>query len=496
MLLRNSLKLFSVSRCITSRLASRSYGISEEDIEKIKQYKERVELENSDALRKTYKMLKDEFSRYAKGDFSPPKSKISKYSEYVVIGGGIMGSSIAYSLKQRAPDSFEVMVVERDPKYTRSSTVLSVGGIRQQFSLPENIQLSMYSAEFLRNIKQHLSVLDDDPPDIQFQPHGYLFLATEDGAEQMLKNYNVQKELGAKVELLQPYQLKEKFPWMSTEGIALGSYGFENEGWFDPWALLNAFKKKACSLGAEYVNGEVIGFEFRNEHPIVDPTLDPLLRTNYMYIKDDEGEVHCVEFAFLIIAGGPFSSEVAKLLHIGTGPGMLSVPLPVEPRKRYVYVFNCETGPGIDMPLVIDPSGVYVRREGLGGKYICGRSPSETEEPDVSNLEVDYNFFDSSVWPVIAKRIPHFECIKVSSAWAGYYDYNTFDQNAIVGRHPYFPNVYLATGFSGHGIQMAPAVGRAMMELLIDKTYVTIDLTKFHFHRVFQDQPVYEQHIV
>ncbi|KAG8186200.1 hypothetical protein JTE90_008730 [Oedothorax gibbosus] len=493
--------LFLKNRHFANLFIPKPYSTSLEDTEKIKKFRERQrlrkEISEERAGEKTFMMLKDEMGRLKKGEFSLPEPKLPRYSEYVIIGGGIIGSSIAYAMKNRAPESFDLMVVERDPKYTRSSSALSVGGIRQQFSLPENIELSLYSSEFLRNVKQHLSILDDDPPDISFQPHGYLFLATEAGAEQIIQNHRLQTELGAKIELYRPKQLKEKFPWLNVEGIELGAYGVENEGWFDPWALLSAFKKKACSLGANYVNAEVIGFEFEDRNPILGPERgDPLLRTNYMYVKDDEGEVQCIEFAFLVVAGGAYSAEIARMLNIGTGRGPLAVPLPVEPRKRYVYVFNCPNGPSLDMPLIVDPTGTYVRREGLGGKYICGRSPAAGEEPDVSNLEVDYNFFEKEVWPSLAKRVPAFEAVKVSSAWAGYYDYNTFDQNAIVGMHPYFPNIYFATGFSGHGIQMAPAIGRAMMELLIDKEYTTLDLKRFSMKRVFNDHPIYEQNIV
>ncbi|XP_054719885.1 FAD-dependent oxidoreductase domain-containing protein 1-like [Uloborus diversus] len=497
-MMKYCLRSSSYNRYLTSICFPRQYSVSSEDIEKIKKYKETEKRKEEEGpLSKSYKILKDEISRYKKGQLSLPPDKIPKFSDIVIIGGGIIGSAIAYALKQRAPDSFDLTVIERDPKYTRSSSALSVGGIRQQFSLPENIQLSMYSAEFLRNVKRHLSVLDDDPPDIQFQPHGYLFLASEAGVQQMIKNHEVQKEQGAKVQLLGPKGLKEKFPWINTDGIEMGSYGIENEGWFDPWALLSAFKKKAISLGANYINAEVIGFEFENANPVLgDETADPVLRTNYVYVKDDSGDVHCIEFGDLVVAGGPYSGEIAQMLQLGQGPGLLQLPLPIEPRKRYVYVFNCEDGPGIDMPLVIDPTGTYVRREGLGGKYICGRSPSEGEEPDISNLEVDYNFFETSVWPVLSQRIPAFEAIKVSSAWAGYYDYNTFDQNALFGQHPYYPNVYFATGFSGHGIQMAPAIGRAMMELLLDKVYVTIDMSRFHVTRLFHEKPVFEKNIV
>ncbi|KFM73149.1 FAD-dependent oxidoreductase domain-containing protein 1, partial [Stegodyphus mimosarum] len=459
---------------------------SSEDVDKIQKYKD---LNSKDKVKKNDPSI-------ARKDTGPTERKFPKYTDYAIVGGGVMGSAIAYFMKQRDPHNFQLMVVERDPKYTRSSTAHSVGGIRQQFSLPENIQLSMYGVEFLKNIKQHLSVSGDDPPDVQFQPNGYLFLATEEGAKQMIQNHKIQKELGAKVDLLRPKQLSLKFSWLNLDGVEMGSYGFENEGWFDPWTLLCAFKKKAVSLGANYIHGEVIGFEFEDKSYVADDTIDPTIRTHSMYIKDEVGEVHCVEFGNLIITAGPYSGDVVKMLHDGLGPEFLKIPLPVEPRKRYVYVINCEKGPGKDMPLTIDLTGTYARPEGFCGNYLCGRSPLPNEEPDVSNLEVDYDFFQKSVWPALAYRIPAFEAVKVSSAWAGYYDYNTFDQNALFGPHPYFPNVFFATGFSGHGIQMAPAIGRAMTELLLDKAYVTIDMSRFHLYRVFKEEPLYEQNIV
>lgn len=212
---------------------------------------------------KVFNIFRDEFKGYLKSAGpGVPEPPFPKEVDILVIGGGIMGSSVAYWLKQRAPESFSLAVVERDLTYSRSSTVLSVGGIRQQFSLPENIQLSLFSAQFLRNVKRNLSVLDFDPPDIQFQPHGYLFLASEGGVEQMTKNLAVQEECGAKVELLRPPELKQQFPWLNTDGIALGSHGLENEGWFDPWSLLTAFRRKAVSLGARYLNAELVSFRF------------------------------------------------------------------------------------------------------------------------------------------------------------------------------------------------------------------------------------------
>ncbi|GFG35975.1 hypothetical protein Cfor_03558 [Coptotermes formosanus] len=421
-----------------------------------------------------------------------------EHCDIVIIGGGAVGSSIAYWLKQRAPNALTITVIEKDPLYAEASTALSVGGIRQQFSLEENIRMSLFGAEFLRNIKQHLSVEGHDPPDVQFTPFGYLLLATEEGVQQLEENARLQKKLGAKNELLTAVKLKQKFPWLNTDGIALGCHGLENEGWFDPWSLLYALKRKAISLGVEYVDGEAVGFEFKKMPDMLMDGIEPgsYETVEKVLVKTANGELRSVKFGIVIIAAGPFSAKVAGMARIGTGDGMLSIPLPVEPRKRYVFCVDCKNGPGLNTPLTIDPSGAYFRREGLAGSYICGRSPTPEEEPSTENLDVDYDFFDKSVWPVLATRVPAFESIKVTNAWSGYYEYNTYDQNGIVGPHPYYMNMYIATGFSGHGIQHAPAIGRSIMEMILDGRFVTINLARMSFDRLITHSPLIEQNIV
>ncbi|MBN3318036.1 FXRD1 protein, partial [Atractosteus spatula] len=343
---------------------------------------------------------------------NPPPER----ADVVIVGGGVVGWSVAYWLKrkQKFPERFEVVVVEKDPTYSQASTVLSAGGIRQQFSMLENIRLSLDSSEFLRNINEHLRVFNEDPIDLQFNHSGYLFLASEKGAEVMEENHLLQRNAGAKVALLSPTQLKEKFPWINTEGVALASYGLENEGWFDPWTLLNAFRRKAMSMGVHQCFGDVKGF------------------------KSVKNKIHNVIVSIVATVG----------------------------------------------------------REGLGGNYITGKSPEEEEEPDTSDLEVDHEFFHEQVWPRLASRIPCFESLKVTSAWAGYYDYNTFDQNAIVGQHPLVENMYFATGFSGHGLQQAPAVGRAVAELILDYKYTTLDLRALGFMRILTSSPKLERNII
>uniref|UniRef100_A0A1B0A538 FAD dependent oxidoreductase domain-containing protein n=1 Tax=Glossina pallidipes TaxID=7398 RepID=A0A1B0A538_GLOPL len=417
------------------------------------------------------------------------------HCDVLVIGGGGVGSSVAFWLKEKARDGLNVVVVERDPTYVRASTVLSVGGLRQQFSLPENIQMSLFGAEFIRGIKDYLGDVE-----LNFTPHGYLTLASEQGAETLKRNSRLQNELGARNELLNASQLKNKFPWISTEGIVLGCHGLEQEGWFDPWALLMGYRRKAKELGAHFVHGEVVNFEFEEHSEVIihGNTEGDYQALDKVVIQMPDGERRSVKFAICVVAAGAHSGEVAKLARIGAGRGLLQMPLPVEPRKRYVYVINSqgENAPGLCTPLTIDPDGTYFRRDGLAGNYLCGRSPNSDQEPATDNLDVDHSYFETDVWPTLARRCKAFESAKVVSSWAGYYEYNVYDENGIIGPHPYYNNLLIATGFSGHGIQHTPAVGRAICELIIDGRFRTIDLTRLSFDRIIIDRPMLETNIV
>ncbi|XP_058484173.1 FAD-dependent oxidoreductase domain-containing protein 1 [Solea solea] len=423
-------------------------------------------------------------------------------ADIVIVGGGVVGWSIAYWLKQkeRVRGALKVVVLEKDTTYAQASTVLSAGGIRQQFSLPENIHLSLASADFMRNINDYLGVLDEEPIDLQFNHSGYLFLASENVAHIMEENYSTQRDAGAKVSLLSPTQLKEKFPWINTDGVVLASHGLENEGWFDPWTLLNAFRRKAMSMGVVQCCGEVTDFKYSVNRAMTTEgeSLDIRRIKSVKVQMPNSLEYQPVECAIVVNAAGAFSSKLAQILRVGSGAKNTfeGISLPVEPRKRFVYVFHCPDGPGLDTPFLVDYSGVYFRREGLGGNYITGASPEEENEPDTGNLEVDHEFFMEKIWPNLAHRIPAFEKLKVTSAWAGFYDYNTFDQNGIIGLHPLIPNMYFATGFSGHGLQHSPAVGRAVAELILDGNFQTLDLSRFDFRRLLNQEPMLERNIV
>ncbi len=387
--------------------------------------------------------------------------------DVVIVGGGVIGSAIAYFLAAEPGFDGAVTVIERDPSYAETSTCRSAGGIRQQFSTVENIRMSQFGAAFYERAGEYLAV-DGEKPDIGYHRRGYLFLASPAGLDRLRANHATQVAQGADVALLTPDRLAARFPWLNIAGIAGGTLGLGGEGWVDPYSLLQAFRNKARSLGVRYVNKAAVGFEMQGS------------RIDAVRLA---GGYH-VTAGFVVNAAGPRAAEVA---------GWAGIDLPVRPRKRIVYVFDCRTAIP-DCPLLIDPSGVYVRPE--SGQFICGTSPAANDDPDTFDLEPDYGLFEDIVWPALAHRIPAFEAIRVGRAWAGLYAYNTLDQNAVLGPHDEVRNLIFANGFSGHGLQQSPAVGRAIGELIAYGEYRSLDVSRFSYDRIVRGEAVRELNVV
>lgn len=382
----------------------------------------------------------------------------------VIVGGGVIGSAIAYFLASNPRFAGTVTVVERDSTYVNASSALSASSIRQQFSCSVNIAISQFGIDFLRNIEKHLAV-NGETPDLALTEHGYLYLATQAGEKILRENHATQKEHHVDAALLDPAALKAKFPWLSVDDLALGSLGLSGEGWFDGYGLLMAFRQKARSLGVQYLPGEAQGFTIGNG------------KVRSVRLTDGT-EISC---DCAVNAAGAWAGQ----LHDPTG-----FALPVHGRKRCVFVFSSPAGTP-DCPLVIDPSGLWFRPEGQ--YWICGLAP----ENDVNDppLEVDYDLFDQA-WLTLAQRVPGFEAIRMQRAWAGYYEYNVFDHNAILGPHPELPNLLFANGFSGHGLQQAPAVGRGLSELIIDGAYTSLDLSPLSVRRLIDNRPLLESNVI
>ncbi len=207
-------------------------------------------------------------------------------------------------------------------------------------------------------------------------------------------------------------------------------------------------------------------------------------RVDEIHVSQEGVADRAIRASNFVLCAGAWSGKVAELAGIGRGRGSLRVPLPVEPRKRYVYCVHVPDGPGRTCPMTVDTSGVYFRPEGAGGHFLCGQSPVKDDEPSPEDFEVDHDFFHRAVWPRLADRVRAFNELKVTSSWAGFYDYNTWDQNAVIGWHPNLRNLVVAAGFSGHGLMHSPASGRAVAELILHNRFKTLDLSKMGFERL------------
>jgi FAD-dependent oxidoreductase domain-containing protein 1 len=336
----------------------------------------------------------------------------------------------------------------------------------------------MYGIAFMRDIGAHLSV-DGEKPEIGLHEGGYLYLGDARNAAILTANQALQSQEGADIALLDKAGLAARFPWLATDDLVCGTLGVTGEGWFDGWGLLQAFRKKARSLGVEYRQGTVAGYE------------------------TDRGRVAAVKLTDGSRIACGFAVNTA-----GSNGALLAatagITIPVRPKKRYVFTFTCK-GDVAGCPLLIDTRGVYCRPEGHrsneGQMFICGASPPADSDPDWDENapdigDVDWSFFEETVWPALAARIPAFEAIRPGQAWAGPYDMNLVDANAILGPAVGLPNLLLANGFSGHGLQQSPAVGRGLAEIIIHGRYTSLDLSDLGHARIVEGRALKEANVI
>ena len=378
--------------------------------------------------------------------------------DVVIAGGGAVGSAAAYFLAASPDFSGSILVVERDWTYSRAATALSSASIRHQFSNPLNVRISQFGTDFIRHFADHCAV-GSEQPDLAFRENGYLFLAADDRGRRVLEaNHGVQSGEGADIRLLSAMEMANRFPWLRTDDLTLGSLGESGEGWFDNMGLLYGLRAKARALDATYIENEVVGLRRSGQ------------RVSHVSLADGS-EVACGTF---INTAGTRAPTLAA---------MAGLDLPVEPRRRSLFVVDCRNPPEGRIPMTIDPSGVFFRPEGRF--FLCGCAPEFDPRANLDDFAVAHDEFEEIIWPVLAERVPAFEALKVVNSWAGHYDFCTFDQNVIVGPHPEVDNFLFASGFSGHGLQQSPAIGRGLSELVIYGGYRSLDLGPLGCERVF-----------
>ncbi|MGL6208236.1 MAG: NAD(P)/FAD-dependent oxidoreductase, partial [Paracoccaceae bacterium] len=358
------------------------------------------------------------------------------------------------------------------PSYAQAATSLSFSCIRQQFSTELNIRISQFGAAFVQSLRAEMGG-DPRVPELKIQNFGYLYLAdNEDFANVLRANQAVQAGAGAGTRLLSPADLQAEFPFLAVDDLVLASLNTKDEGYFDGFTVFEWFRRKALEAGVDYVSDTVTGL-----------TLSPMGDRVQSVSLASGRKVGC---GTVVNAAGTRAAQVAE---------MAGISLPIEPRKRFNWMLRAAEPLDRPLPLVIDPSGAFVREVG-GGTYMAGGHAAFDPAVDFDDFAMDYGLWEEHIWPAIATRIPAFEAVKVISEWVGHYDYNTLDQNAVTGPHPVVSNFLFLNGFSGHGLQQSPAMGRGTAEWIVHGGYRTLDLSAFHYERIAAGRGIVEGAII
>ena len=391
--------------------------------------------------------------------------------DVVIVGGAMYGSSVAWFLANNDDFDGSILVVEKDPTYEFTSTAHTNSCMRQQFSNEINVRISQFAAEFVKNFRHYMG---DDPrvPELALQSYGYMYLAdNEPFADVLRANQKLQAACGAGTKIMTADEIARDYPFYKVDDIVAGSHNLIDEGYFDGNTLFDWWKRSAREKGAEYVANEVVAMNLNSSGSAV----------NSVVLKSGES-INCGK---VINASGPRAVLTSR---------MAGIELPVEPRKRYTFIFSAEQPLDRDLPLTIDPTGVHMRTDGT--YYLAGCPPDVDPAVDYDDFVQDHSIWENKVWPIIANRIPQFEAIKLTNSWAGHYAFNTFDQNAILGTHTEVKNFIFVNGFSGHGFQQSPAMGRGTAELVTYGEYRSLDLTPFDYVRIAENKPFVETAVI
>jgi len=401
-------------------------------------------------------------------NFSAPKRDLY---DVVIVGGAKIGSSVAWFLSNNADFDGSILVVEKDLTYEFTSTSHTNSCMRQQFSREINIKISQFAAEFVNNFQEFF---DNDPrvPEIFFDSYGYMYLAdTPEFGETLREAQSLQQACGAGTKIMSPEEIKRDYPFYNVDDIVLGSHNLIDEGYYDGNTVFDWWKRSAREKGVEYLPNEVVAMDKNKAGSAITSVL----------LSTGE-KVSC---GTVVNASGPRAVFTSR---------MAGIEIPVEPRKRYTYIFQAEQPLNRSLPLTIDPTGVHMRSEGT--YYLAGCPPDVDPAVDYDDFVEDHSLWQDKVWPAIATRIPQFEAIKVTKSWVGHYAFNTFDRNAILGPHHEVENFLFVNGFSGHGFQQAPAMGRGIAELIAYGEYRSLDLSDFNYQRIVDNKPFVERAVI
>ena len=380
--------------------------------------------------------------------------------DVIIVGGGVMGCCSAYYLLS-LQDNLRFAIIERDPSYERASTTLCNGNIRHQFALKENIQISQYTFDVLSRFGQTMGV-GQSKPDVGFVPTGNLFIVDAKGQNAAKKGLAAQKEQGCDVNWFSAEQLSKQYDMFELNGYKGGTF-CAKDGKLDPYSMLMAYKAKIRQMGGNFIKDEAVSFVSYN---------------------------NCAQ-GVTLASGTTLKSEIIINCAGAWGPELAEtagIKMPVLPTRRQVFVFKTRLKNANKLPGVFLPSGLYFQPESHD-LMILGRSMDT--DPVGFNFNWEDSRFMEDLWPELAKFVPAFEAIKMIRGWAGLYAVSTMDNNPFIGQWPELKGLYLVNGFSGHGLQQGPAVGRYVAEMVLDQPF-SLDLSIFSPERILDGKPICE----
>ena len=388
--------------------------------------------------------------------------RLMEHVDVLVIGGGVVGQATGYWLLREAP-GLKVLVLERDPTYAEASSGLSVGGIRQQFGTAINIEIAREAVRFYERVQEELG----EDAEIGFRQNCYLFLAGRDSWPMHRARAALARSLGVDVQELAPGEIAALVPGIATSDLAGGTF-CATDGYLDPASVLGSFRRAASRLGAAQAAGEAVGFVWEG--------------ATLRQVRLKDGETIAADRCVLC-AGGLTGRLAASL----------GVDIPVRRLRRQVHLVLPRQPLPSGIPLTIDPTGLHFRPE-AGDRLIVAHA-TRGDGYDLP-LDWDRRSFVEELWEPLARRVPSLAELRLERGWAGYYDENTMDHNAIVGHLSGFLHVYLATGFSGHGLMQSPSVTRGLAELMLGGRYETLDLSPLGAERFAEGRLIVEPAVI
>jgi glycine/D-amino acid oxidase-like deaminating enzyme len=379
---------------------------------------------------------------------------MAQTAEVVIIGGGIIGASIAYHLLQDGLTG-RILVIERDSTYARAATPMSMGGVRQQYSVPCNIAMARYGVVFYERFDEVMAGAWGTPQ-AHFHQRGYLILMHPTTQAALRRRYDLQRQLGVEVTLLSPEDVRELVPHLNVEEITGGVYGYR-DGYLNPRGALQGFVERSRELGCTWVQDDVIGFG-----PAGNQTMSVQLQHR-----------GTITTPALVIAAGAWTRQLAALA---------GIDLPVLPVRRQACYVTLPTVLGYKFPMILDRVRDISFRHDTETDDHLQITRTIRDEPPGFNFDWDAEAFSTHIAPVLRHYLPTCGEMQLQRGWAGHYGV-TPDENPILGPHPEYPRLFMAIGFSGHGLMLAPATGKMLSEFVRLGHAATLDGQPYRLER-------------